>query len=70
MKFKIIARLRGSPDLFANRVFERSSLIAASRFHGEFWNINFAWSDRFYSTLYVLSGGTRRWQKAEVINWQ
>lgn len=68
MKIKIVTRAMGFPALSAAEKFEFRSLVAASQFHGDFWNANFAWTDRFHSTMYILDELSRRWQKAEVIN--
>ena len=69
MKFKIVANVRGQRDDSIIEFFELQSTVAASRFHGDFWNIHFASSDRYRSTMYLLNNLSRRWQKAEVINW-
>ena len=68
MKVKIVTRRIGFPELLAVDKFECPSLLTASQFHGDFWNANFAWTDRFRSTMYVLDEPSRRWQKTEVIN--
>jgi hypothetical protein len=68
MRFKIIARMRGSKDCVATEKFEFQSLLAASQFHGDFWNTHFAFTDRFRSTLYLLNDLSNRWQKTEMIN--
>lgn len=68
MRFKIVTRAIGSRKLAVVEKFELHSLVAASQFHGDFWNARFAWTDRFRSTMYVLDELSRRWQKAEVIN--
>lgn len=59
----------GNKDWQATENLERNTLLAASQFHGDYWNTRYGWSDRFRSTLFALNEQTRRWQKAEVINW-
>ena len=68
MEFKIEIRENGSRDLVATQLWTLKSLITASRYHGDFWNTQFAWTDRYYSTLYALDNHSLRWQKAETIN--
>lgn len=68
MRFKIVTRSLGAREVVATGDFEFRSMGAASRYHGDFWNAQFAWTDRFRSTMYVLDDLSRRWQKAEVIN--
>lgn len=68
MQYKIIVKLPYSRDLVAIEKLEFRSMVAASQFHGDFWNANFAWSDKFCSTMYALDQLSHRWQKAEVIN--
>lgn len=68
MKFKYVTRAVGTRELVAVQTFEMRSLAVASHLHGDIWNANFAWTDRFRSTMYILDELSRRWQKAEVIN--
>lgn len=68
MKVKIVARLIGFPEIAAVKMLEPPSLLAASRFHGDFWNASFAWTDQFRSTMYIFDELARRWLKAETIN--
>lgn len=68
VRYKLIATMKGSQGFVAVEKIEFQSILAASQFNGDFWNTRFAWSDRFRSTLYVLSDSSHRWQKVEVIN--
>lgn len=69
MKFKILTRMQCQRDIIAIEKFECPSLPAASHIHGDYWNMHFATADRYRSTMYLLNDLSRRWQKAEVINW-
>jgi hypothetical protein len=69
MRFKIVALMIGCRASRVTQEFERDSLMAASQFHGEFWNTRYAWSHKFRSTMYSLNDQSRRWHKAETINW-
>ena len=69
MRAKIVARLRYAKDVVTSESFECASMLAASQFHGDFWNAHFASNDRFSTTMSVFNEETQRWRVAEVINW-
>jgi hypothetical protein len=69
MRFQIVTKLRGSRDTSWSEKFECPDLLAASQYHGEVWNARFAWTDRYRSTIYLLSDISPQRQKLETINW-
>ena len=68
MKIKVVAHEINCRELVAEIELELSSSLVASRFHGDFWNANFAATDRFRSQMYIFDEGSRRWHKTETIN--
>jgi len=67
-KIKIVTHVIGYPKLSTVEEFDAPWLAKASQIHGDAWNDNFTWTDRFRSTMDILDEHSRRWKMAEVIN--